>query len=335
MTAFTILRALPHVRRAWPGRDGSLTFEQRDPAGQLRAGHISATGKITITPHRTDPKLPDLHPHLAGELVVHRYGRRAVVLGRDRVHKLLRAGRASGPAGAAHQVGHVCRRAGLACPALLAATSSHLEFTRLPGQSLHALGPAGLPGWERFADTWPQVTAARLPLGSFTGADEAAVLRRWLDMVVAHQALPDLPHLTRAVEQVCAELAQPAEPLVLSHRDLHDKQFLWSGSSLAVLDLDTAAYAEPSLDLGNLLTHLELRALQGVWSAEVAAAVADRLQALTSRLPISPPRLALYRRSAALRLACVYAFRPTSASWLPAWLATHLSPSLASPQKEN
>lgn len=333
MTALTILRSLPQVRRAWPGADGSLTFEQRDPDGRLRAGHISATGKLTITPYGTDPKLPDLLPQLAGELVVHRYGRRAVVLGRDRVHKLLRPGRATGPAGAAHQVGHVCRRAGLACPALLGATSSHLEFTRLPGQSLHALGAAGLAGWERFAEAWPQVSAAQLPLASFTAADEAAVLRRWLDMVTVHRALPDLDHLQRAVEQVSAELQQEPEPLVLAHRDLHDKQLLWSGSSLAVLDLDTAAYAEPSLDLGNLLTHLELRAQQGVWPAALAADIADRLQPLTSRLPVSPARLALYRRSAALRLACVYAFRPASAAWLPAWLETHLSPSSASPQK--
>lgn len=48
----------------------------------------------------------------------------------------------------------------------------------------------------------------------------------------------------------------PSAP-VLAHRDLHDGQILTSGDSLAVLDWDTAAWADPGLDTANLVAHLD------------------------------------------------------------------------------
>ena len=41
MKALSTVRALSGVRRAWPGRDGSITFELTAPAGKLRAGRVN------------------------------------------------------------------------------------------------------------------------------------------------------------------------------------------------------------------------------------------------------------------------------------------------------
>src|SRR5699024_2461295 len=79
------------------------------------------------------------------------------------------------------------------------------------------------------------------------------------------------------VERVARRLEAQAGPsrLVPTHRDLHDKQLLWDGAALGVLDLDTACLAAPELDPANLAVHADLRAAQGLWSREAAATVAD------------------------------------------------------------
>ena len=146
-----------------------------------------------------------------------------------------------------------------------------------------------------------------------------------------------LEALERAVEAACTALVRQDAPVrttpqtgagsrgrpvteVPSHRDLHDKQVLWDGRTPGLLDLDTAARAEAALDVGNLLAHLELRALAGSLPAEAARAAAGYLRDAVEHLPTTPERTEVYTRSARLRLACVYAFRPAASPWLDAWL---------------
>ena len=53
-----------------------------------------------------------------------------------------------------------------------------------------------------------------------------------------------------------ARAAVPGQRSVLAHRDLHDGQFLVDGGTIALLDFDLLARAEPELDVANLLEHV-------------------------------------------------------------------------------
>lgn len=327
--AVTTLRRLPGLLRAWPDKDRGLVFEQRDEADRLRAGRIDADGRVSLLPHATDPALPDLSPRLLapagdGRLVVHRAGRRAVVLRPDRVRKLVRAGRAGRLADP--RAARPFLRAGLRTPEVLDRSPSHLDLELLPGTSLGDLGDAGLAGWERLTRLWPGVVRPEA-LPEHTGADEAAVLRGWhrraarlgvLDVAaVSPRALAD------AVAVVCARLEAPGQALAAAHRDLHDGQLLWDGTTLSLLDLDTAALAEPALDLGNLAAHVDLMRAQGRLGAAAHGRVGALLDELAGGLA-GRPRLDAYYLGARLRLICVHAFRPGTEAWLPAWTAQTL-----------
>lgn len=324
MTPLRTLRSLPAVRRAWPAADGTLTFESTDADGRLRAGRITLDGRVELAPFGTDSKLPALRTHLEGRLVVHRLGRRAVVLASERAIKLVRPGRAAAVAQASARIADLSEGTGLSAATVLAATDSRVDFALLPGQTLHRLASTGLSGWKRFVESWPRLVTRRPVLPAHTGIDEARVLWQWYDRAWEHRALPQLEVLRPLVEEACLDLAADSGPEVMVHRDLHDKQLLWDGAQLGLLDLDTAARGEAALDLGNLWVHVELRGVQGSWPAPFRRQVIDLLRGLTDDLPTTPARLRAYYRAARLRLAFVYAFRPSP--WLPQWVSHCLDP---------
>jgi hypothetical protein len=117
-----------------------------------------------------------------------------------------------------------------------------------------------------------------------------------------------------------ASLGQAADriPLalpVLTHRDLHDKQWLVDGRRAFLLDFDLLCLAEPELDAANFLAHLELRRLQQpqlVGSEDVRACSAAFLDGLGLSLDSADcrTRLEFYRASCFARLALVYLLRP-------------------------
>lgn len=302
-----------------------MIFEKRDELLRLRAGRIDAGGSVELADYAVDPRLPELVAPAAADLVVHRLGRRAVVLGRDRATKLVRAGRAYAPAEASRTMGRLARQAGLAAAEVLTVSPARIDFSLVPGRTLLELGAAGLDGWRALAEAWPRLSASETELPPHGPDAEAAVLRRWSALAREFAALPEVAALDAEVGRVCDELTGPADAAVVAHRDLHDKQLLWDGARLGVLDLDTAARAEPALDLGNLWAHVELRVAQGRRDAPFADEVFGVLDGLASRLPVSPARLRLYRRSARLRLCFVYAFRPCARDWLPGWVAQTLA----------
>ena len=104
------------------------------------------------------------------------------------------------------------------------------------------------------------------------------------------------------------------------HRDLHDKQLMWDGTTLGLLDLDTATRGEAALDLGNLWAHIELRHVQGRLTRQDRDRILDLLGEVVAAAPTTLRRVVTHHRAARLRLAYVYAFRPQSASWLPHWV---------------
>ena len=321
MKALTTVRALNGVRRAWPGSGGSITFEMAASAGTLRAGKINRNGEVWITSHACDAKLPELTPSIVGRLVVHRLHRRAVVLTDDRAIKFTRQGRANTVAVQSSQVAELCEGTGIAAAKVLDHSPSRVSMELLPGSTLHDLAGQAMPGWRRFADVWPSLITRFVGLPEHTGADEANVLWQWFQHIEGHRALPQLDRLGNATAQACQQLASGDNgSRVLVHRDLHDKQLLWDGDSLGLLDFDTAARGEAALDLGNLWAHIELRHVQGRLTRQDRDRILDLLGEVVAAAPTTLRRVVTHHRAARLRLAYVYAFRPQSASWLPHWV---------------
>ena len=329
MKALTTVRALNGVRRAWPGSGGSITFELAGSAGTLRAGKVNRNGEVWITGHACDAKLPELTPSIAGRLVVHRLHRRAVVLTDDRAIKFTRQGRANTVAVQSSQVAELCDGSGITAARVLTHSPSRVELGLLPGRTFHDLGGDALPGWRRFVETWPGLVVRPAGLPADTGAAEATALWRWFERAREHRALPLLDQLGAEVVETCQHLRSGDDGTrVLTHRDLHDKQLLWDGDSLGLLDFDTAARGEAALDLGNLWAHVELRHVQGRLTQQDRDRILDLLLGdLTGSLPTTAGRIAVYHRASRLRLAFVYAFRPPSASWLPRWVEETLASS--------
>ena len=111
--------------------------------------------------------------------------------------------------------------------------------------------------------------------------------------------------------------------LVPTHRDLHDKQLLWDGRTLGVLDLDTACLAPAALDPANLAVHADLRAAQGLWTEDEAAVVVARAREVARRAGVDDAQWELARLATVARLVAVYAFRPRWRDPVLTWAEPH------------
>jgi Ser/Thr protein kinase RdoA (MazF antagonist) len=89
------------------------------------------------------------------------------------------------------------------------------------------------------------------------------------------------------------------------HRDLYEEQIL-VGERIGLIDLDDAAAGPPELDVGNLLAHLELRALRdhGGVVAEMADVLLEGYAASGAALDLD--LLDRCRRLSLLRLVCIH-----------------------------
>ena len=318
------LRAIPGLRRAWPaGRDSepaSASIECVDGRGRLRAGHVTVGGAPDLLPYASDPALPALSRQLTGRLVVHRAGRRAVVMEASRVRKIVRPHKAASLVRAHTTAASVLRVTGLRTPRILGNGDDVVDLELLPGRSLDELGDAGLPGWKRFTEAWSLLGDREADLPVHGPRQETEVLRRWFASAQRHGVIDQPAPLHEQVVDTCLSLREDDGERVIAHRDLHDGQLLWDGIDLSLLDLDTAAMAEAALDLGNLWAHADLMAVQGRLSPGAHAQVRGLLDNLARTLPTTTERLETYYRSSALRLVFVHAFRPTTHQWLPIWV---------------
>ena len=132
---------------------------------------------------------------------------------------------------------------------------------------------------------------------------ELDTVTRWL--TAARGLWPDEQ---RPLDACFAALAADTEawpgPLVPSHRDFHEDQFVMRDGRAVLLDLDTAAMAERELDVANFLTHLQrYRA-----AASLAQAFVSAYESIAAT-KLDPRRMDFYRAAAGLRLACVYRCR--------------------------
>jgi len=321
--------APPVVRRAWP-RPGGVAVELEAPAsGAPRAAVAPAlTGPFTLVAPAADASLPGLAAVLArpgAQLRSHRAGRRAVVALPDRYVKVVRPAKLPGVLAGARAALALAgeSRGRWRAPDVLAVDDALglVELAPLPGRTLHALLGLGPSAAARAAGAAGGAVGA---LHATAGATLAAVH----DPAAEHRVLADWCGHLAAVDRSLAERAaaraaalEIPEPAALApvHRDLHDRQVLLDGDAVGLLDFDTVVRGDPSLDVANLLVHVELRVLQGACSPPAAEAAA---RAFLGALLVAPPAsaLAAYADAARVRLACVYRLRPRWAHLAPALL---------------
>lgn len=321
--------SLSELIRAWPGKHGDLHAEARDVLGRVRALHIGVDGSVEVLPYAQDPRLPGLGED-EGVLRVHRYGKRAVVVDETQVYKYLRPGKSEAAAQSWKMISAMCARIGIRIPAIEQINDTRLTFTKAAGETLHDLGNEGLDGWAAFVKLWPALARQDSELPVFCPQQEARTLNMWLSHARTHAILPDSEAISRAADRTTAELLIPSEAvaprkMVTTHRDLHDKQMLWDGEHLTLLDADTAVRAEAALDIANLRAHIDLRHLQGKIHEQTRVELMRLTEHLAIELQVSPQRLEIYERSSRLRLACVYSFRPRAHQWLSKWVDMTLS----------
>lgn len=352
-----------HVLRAWPRGDGSLIVEGREEGtARVRAGRVDARGHASLVPFRTDASLPGLTTEApTGELLVHRLKRRAVVRTDGHYRKFVAGGKALSVADA--HLGAAARLAGsgLTVPDVVATDDSSFTLTAVPGLSLYELGlrlpdaeiaPADAPlaacggapeynqwerAWELWAERWPEFVetgsaGASAIARTHSATDEIATVERWTRLAVATGALQVPEARVRdAMRSVAQSLLVGNSPAGAAHRDLHDKQILAdvTAGSVGIIDCDTLAVAEPALDLANLSVHLDFRVIQGMLPAGAAAVGKNQIQAAAESLGVPEARFNAYASATALRLACIYAFRPpyrtTAHTWFTALEADYFS----------
>jgi hypothetical protein len=154
-------------------------------------------------------------------------------------------------------------------------------------------------------------------------ADEIALVESWVELVAKW-----FPHLAadlcRALSELCRSCPADVAPRAFVHRDFYDKQVLVGTGGVTLLDLDTACWGDPEIDVGNFSAQLVLRGLQ----LEAAAPCAAYAEAFVRSFPapLAPDRVRWYRRATLLRLACGYALRPPWQRLAPALIAEALRP---------
>ena len=159
------------------------------------------------------------------------------------------------------------------------------------------------------------------PLARWTPAEELSVLDAWSrKLEIAELSVSERWHLAK---DRLSNLEPDSVRSSFVHRDLHDGQVLFDGFVPVVLDFDQLAIGDPAVDLGNLVAHHRLRALQypGISGSNLAPSSADEL-GLSELVPdhIRLDSVCWYTASTLLRLALVYTTRPR-------W--QHLGPGLA------
>ena len=147
-------------------------------------------------------------------------------------------------------------------------------------------------------------------LSRYETADEIDHLN-WL----IHETCAAFPDTTRELSALMSDLCvnaprESVDPMVC-HRDFYDKQVLYDGNRVVLIDYDTLAASDPALDLGNFIAHLQWRAYQEPSAAgNLADAESAVWDVISSRDRKLSERVRWWCASARLRLACIYMWRP-------------------------
>lgn len=314
--------AVWRISRAWPlGADpaAGLAVEANSGRDSVRAA-LWRDGGLELLGVGEDPKLSELRELAsAGTVVSHRLRKRAVVRLTDGSEfvKVVRAGRADGILAGIEQARPF--EAGFRTPEVLGSTAATVRFSALAGRSLHEATAFTDGEWHR---AWEQVgsglvrshgatlTLVGKALRHHEIGDEVRVLEDWYERAAPWVADPGALRLL--VLGAVADLRRLGRHgWVPTHRDLHDKQLMWDPElGPGMLDVDTACLSHPALDLGNLRAHARWRVLQGLWSRDRAAVVADMVDRVADSVGVPPDEVAVFERATLARISCVYAFRP-------------------------
>ncbi len=323
------------VQRAWP-RSGdpelvTLRVEGRDELGHVRAGEAvlgrdGSVASVRLVAHGLDPRLPGL-AHAGGRVVGHRLGRRAVSQCEHRFTKVVRPSAAASTLSRNAMGSQLAARAGFLAPEVAAGPEGTMHLSVLPGRSLEEAAmfepQEWLSAWDAWGAAWPDFTASPVvQLPQHSPQREADVLMKWVRGAAEHGVLEAPTVAVDAAREVASHLFDgAAQPLVASHRDLHDQQIFFDATSggVALLDLDTLAAAEPALDLGNLAAHVEWRVAQGDWSTQQGVVALTRIVEVAEYMNVDLIRLHLAVRAAALRLGAVNCYRPALQRLAGAW----------------
>jgi len=170
-----------------------------------------------------------------------------------------------------------------------------------PGALLARIG-AAIATFHRLCDVIPEGT---LDVGAHGPTRERDVLLDAVDRLVDTDVPKDLRDRHRdAVIRCCEELIGTHPTRIgsrLLHRDLHPAQVLIDDDAIGLVDLDDVSIGEPELDVGNLVAHLHLLALQRDLPPVDDDATRDLLRGYGDALRAD--RLEIHVRSALLRLA--------------------------------
>ena len=336
------------LRRSWPRHVSSLALQYVDAAGmfvpamwyadeqetQKLGRRLEQTGGllardsgvlVALQPHGADAKLPvlqDLLQRPAASLVSHRPGRRAVVrlqdgkseyyakvLRRSRIDKVVQSYRYMESVDR-HEFDIAMVEENAPVPGVILTRVLHGTcMADIPAGECRvfvaACGKAGraLRSMHREAPAWAGVHDA---------GDEIRLLETRLACAKAFQ--PEVYEAASLVSsRVFDTLREVPTRQTVIHRDFYDKQIVVGETGrVGVLDFDTLAVGEPSLDIANMLGHLELRHLQGSCTAEAGR---DAARAFchgygNEQVEEYAARIAAYLDATRLRLAVLYAFWP-------------------------
>ncbi|MDH3745007.1 MAG: phosphotransferase [Acidobacteriota bacterium] len=256
------------------------------------------------------------------EILAYRPGKRVVVANSAAVIKGYRRRRSVAAAKNHRLAEEACEgSATFRVPRLLehSPETSSLRFERVTGERLD-ISATGSESFfavgcrlRAFQEEGSKTNAVK-SLNAFAARDELSVLDRWAEKTL--YATGTVAESWQSARDDLGSRVQepPVSPLVLTHRDLHDRQLSTLDGGVCLLDFDLLCRADSALDPANLLAHLSLRALQRVGGADEASAQLCA-QALLDGLDRSDEtgfwkRLRFYQATSFLRLALVYGFRP-------------------------
>jgi tRNA A-37 threonylcarbamoyl transferase component Bud32 len=181
---------------------------------------------------------------------------------------------------------------------LLASTSAIESVLRRVGRvlgMLHTQEPAGLP-----------VVSPTQEAAAMTGvAATIGIL------------CPQWAKRARTLEGDVSAALRELRPIIRpTHGDFYARQVLVSAEHISILDLDSAAWADPAADVGNFIAFLEREAIRGTFSR-------DRIDAGSEALidgygesapPLGPRRIRVHAAAALFRMA-VKPFRNREPDW--------------------
>jgi len=193
-------------------------------------------------------------------------------------------------------------------------------FAPAPGRMLFELldsptGELSLANAGRILGRFHQCsTDLQLPIHGYT--EEIAVLEGWL-RALESLGIQNKSKARGLLDRLKANSAAAGRPHFPGHGDFYDKQLLFDGKIITVLDLDMACRAPAERDAGNFLAHLKLRGLENGGRADrysrLARAFTEAYEEDGGRL--SGTALHWYCASTFLRLACRASLQPGEAGY--------------------